>query len=140
MIRLSAPDPVDVRRIRVVARSDEAIAAQVIRGGPVDVTRVADYDVVPVVALGLTEVRDDGVGVDTAENDIATHAGGNLVRSADQGLDGLNQTQGDRLSAEVAADFINRGSRDPAVVAKDQVVAIAGHDRVTIGRVGLNGA
>ena len=138
VIRLGAPNPVDVHGVLVVARQRAGqrrggigINTARVGGGPVEVAGVAEDDVVGVRAQTtdvFVEVRHDHVGVDAAKDDVAADARGDLVGAADQGLDRLDQAERDRLGAEVWC--ILTGGRDLAMVAEHQIVAVACDDHI----------
>ena len=126
---LRAEDPVDVRSIRVVARQRPSrrgrrvgVHPARVRRRPVDVARVAEDEVSPVVAARLAVVGHDDVAADPAEDEVAPHAGRDVVQTADERLDRLHEPECDRLAAEVRGPARRRG--DLAAVAEDEVLAL----------------
>ena len=140
MVRIGREYPVDIQCIAVVTRQGTGqrrrrirIEPARIRRRPVNVARITNDNVVTVrtQTIGVfTVVRRDGIRIDAAQDDVAAHARRDRIRTAYQGINRLHQAQCNRLTAELGA--IGFGCRDPAVVAKHDVVALARIDRVAV--------
>ena len=118
VVRCHRADDVDVARIEVAKGRRRITLLEHV----VDEAVVAQHDVLAGRAV-------DHVARHAADDDVVVAAGADVVGTTDGGADALDQADSE-LMHRVLAGQIARRCGDLAAVAEDDVLAVAGHDRV----------